>query len=148
MNSASEPAEVEGGKRRRRYTGKIEQAGHLASWERSGLSGAEYARIHGLKARDLYRWRKGQGRDSEHVSELEGSGEGFVTIDVNGRAFGGSGDGGLRVVLRRGSAPLPKFLATSPPTSICCIAASACAGLIRTILLDNRMTGTMPSAIS
>jgi len=47
-----------GQNKRRRHTGKIEQAGHLWSWERSGLSGGEYARLHGLKARDLYRWRK------------------------------------------------------------------------------------------
>lgn len=102
MNSASEPAEVEGGKRRRRYTDKIEQAGHLASWKRSGLSGAEYARTHGLKARDLYRWSQRQAGGREHGRELEDSGERFVTIDVDGRAFGGSGDGGLRVLLRRG----------------------------------------------
>ena len=88
------------GKRRRRY-GKIEQAGHLASWERSGLSGGEYARTHGLKARDLYRWRKRE-RTGEPERKGLSNGNGFVTIDVDGRAFGGSGDGGLRVVVRRG----------------------------------------------
>ena len=100
MNPESEPGEAGRGKRRR-YTGRIEQAGHLASWERSGLSGAEYARLHGLKARDLYRWGKRQAGAKEHGSK-PASGVRFVTIDVDGRAFGGPGDVGLRVVLRRG----------------------------------------------
>jgi hypothetical protein len=100
MNAESEPGEVEGSKRRR-YTGRIEQAGHVASWERSGLSGAEYARTHGLKARDLYRWGKRQGVAKEHGSKSASGGR-FVTIDVDGRAFGESGDKGLRVVLRHG----------------------------------------------
>jgi len=101
MNRESEAGGAGGGKRRRRYTGKIEQAGHLTSWERSGLSGAEYARTHGLKARDLYRWGKRHGGAKEHGSQSDSDGR-FVTIDVDGRAFGGSGDGGLRVVLRHG----------------------------------------------
>ena len=101
MNAEAEPGEAGRGKRRRRYTGKVEQAGHLASWERSGLSGAEYARIHGLKARDLYRWSKRQAVAKEPGNKPD-SDERFVTIDVDGRAFGGSGDGGLRVVLRSG----------------------------------------------
>ena len=94
---------MKGSKRRRRYTGKIEQAGHLSSWERSGLSGGEYARLHGLKARDLYRWRKLQGSgEYEREGQPDGNvgGSGFMTIDVDGRSFGGAG--GMRVVLRRG----------------------------------------------
>ena len=100
MNPETEREEAEGTKRRR-YRSKIEQAGHVALWERSGLSGAEYARTHGLKARDLYRWGKRQaGANEPWIGSA--SGGRFVTIDVDGRAFGGSGDGGLRVVLRRG----------------------------------------------
>lgn len=90
-------------KKRRGYTGKIEQAGHLSSWERSGLSGGEYARLHGLKARDLYRWRKLQGSGAEQRSDRDNGGRGsggFMTIDVDGRSFGGAT--GMRVVLRRG----------------------------------------------
>jgi hypothetical protein len=102
MSQGLESAGVEGRKCRRQYTGKIEQAVHLASWERSGLSGGEYARLHGLNARDLYRWRKLE-RAGEAKRNARANGSGFMTIDVDGRAFGGSGDGGLRMVLRRGS---------------------------------------------
>jgi hypothetical protein len=92
-----------GQNKRRRYTGKTEQAGHLWSWERSGLSGGEYARLHGLKARDLYRWRKLQAngapeRTGGQNGEI-GSG-GFMTIDVDRQSLGATP--GMRVAVKRG----------------------------------------------
>lgn len=103
MSEGLESSGVQGKNKRRRYTGKIEQAGHLSSWERSGLSGGKYAGLHGLKARDLYRWRKLQGRGAEQRADQDNGGRGssgFMTIDVDGRSFGEAA--GMRVVLRRG----------------------------------------------
>lgn len=103
MSQRLESATVERKKRRRR-TGKVERAGHLASWERSGVSGVEYARLHGLRASDLYRWRKLEGTGVEERAgrpDGGGSGSGFMTIDVDGRTLVG-GVGGIRVVLRKG----------------------------------------------
>jgi len=87
-------------RKRRRRTGKVERAGHLASWDRSGLSGGEYGRLHGLKAKDLYRWRKLEKAEAVDAGEVEGSRGGFLSIDV-GSVSGGSEV--LKVVFRQGS---------------------------------------------
>jgi hypothetical protein len=87
-------------RKRRRRMGKVERAGHLASWDRSGLSGGEYGRLHGLKATDLYRWRKLEKAEAFHAVEAEGSRGGFLSIDVEGVSRGAEG---LKVVFRQGS---------------------------------------------
>jgi len=103
MNRESESGEARRGRRRRRYTSKIEQAGHLSSWERSGLSGGEYARLHGLKPRDLYRWRKIHGSGAQGCPDGqngESGSDAFMTIDVDRRSFVETA--GMRVLVRRG----------------------------------------------
>ena len=91
MSEGLESATAPRKKRIRRYTGRNEQARHLSSWERSGLSGTEYARLHGLKPSDLYRWRKLKGSGAEQRADRRDGGKGsggFMTIDVDGRSRG------------------------------------------------------------
>lgn len=90
--------------RQRRYTAKAQQLKHLRAWECSGLSGAQYAREHGLLPRDLYRWGKlrGKGTGSEQAPKARPSPSSgrFMTIDVSGAAAGSSCR--LCIVLRHG----------------------------------------------
>lgn len=81
------------GAKRLRVT-KTEREEHVAAWKHSGLSAADYAQSHGLRAANLYAWSvKHGGRAGARPS--------FVPVHIS--PGGGTVHGtGPRVVLRLG----------------------------------------------
>jgi hypothetical protein len=86
----------EAGRTPRKHTTKLEQIGHLAAWERSGLSAQAYGDLCGLAPASLYRWRFLERRRNrqrlEQVDEDTAGPEseqpaGFVSFDVEGASL-------------------------------------------------------------
>lgn len=70
---------------------QAQRADHLAAWERSGLSAAEYAGAHGVRLGNLYRWRR-------ECAESARSSSPFVPVRISPGECASTA--GLRIVLK------------------------------------------------
>ena len=71
---------------------QVQRAGHVAAWERSGLSASDYAGAHGVRLGNLYRWRR-------ECAESVQSSSPFVPVRISPGECAYTA-AGLRIVLR------------------------------------------------
>ena len=76
---------------KRLHSTSTERAAHLAAWERSGKSAADYAHAHGLHARNLYAWRSKRTKSGSPASA-------FVPVRIGPESW--AAESGLRITLK------------------------------------------------
>lgn len=86
------------GCRRSRAWHRAQWRAHVDAWTASGLSGAAYCRRHGLRPKNLYRWRRVLSAQSEEPGEAPSPGALFAELKVASWVSASSASG-VEVVL-------------------------------------------------